>query len=1130
MITVPEFDIQEILVADERKTICRALRQTDGRAVVLKVVTGEFSDSTTAAKLRREYELASQLGLTGTAKLLGIIEFSGGTAIVMDDFGGVALSGQIKNGPLSPARFLPIARQTAAVLADLHRRGVIHKDIKPDNILLNPDTGEVQLIDFGIAVPIAQENVGVVHHRELEGSLPYLSPEQTGRMNRTVDYRTDFYSLGVTFYELLTGRLPFVTADPVELLHAHLARQPQPPSELNPEIPVVLQAIVLKLLEKSPEQRYQSAAGLKADLERGLHLLETTGRIEGFELAAEDRSDRFQIPQKLYGRETEIDLLLDSIDETMQGQARWLLVSGYSGIGKSSLIREIHRPIVAQRGHFATGKFDQFNRNVPYSAVIAAFRELMRQLLSESEENIARWKSELLAALGSNGRVIIDVLPEVQLIVGEQPEIPPLPPSEAQNRFNLVFLKFVQVLANAEHPLVLFLDDLQWADTPSLKLIELLLTDRETAHLLLIGAYRDNEVDATHPLLKSLAGLRETGIDIREIVLKPLGADDLNQMTADTLHCSSAEARPLSDLLLEKTGGNPFFVNEFLKSLHADGLVMFDHSENRWVWDIGQIRQRNITDNVVDLMRGKIGLLDPDARQLCQYAACIGNRFDLATLATVGERSPQAAAKALWPAIREGLVVPVDHAYRLAEVITEAEKMPDIEYRFLHDQVQNAAYVLLDEDSRSALHLRIGRLLRDGLSEAEKNDRVFELVTHFNHGAPLLEDETEKTAVAVLNLRAGQRAKNAAAYEPAFRYLSAGVRLLPADAWQSRYELALELYNECAEAAYLSGDVAEMERLTGVVFGRAKELLHKIKAYSVKIQGYLSLTRNEEALNACLEIMQLLGARFPANPHKLHIVKSLVATKLRLRGKSADFLADLPEMSAPVPVALMEILPYAAAAAYFAKPDLFPLIVFKQVDLSVRYGNHPQSAFAYGTYGLVMCGSTLEFDEGLKFGELSIRLLEKFRAAAAYARVYFLYYGFIRHWRFHFNACTDGLLEGYRKGLETGDFTYGSYCVFNYCSDKFYTGTPLPVLQREMDEYAAALRKIKQNTVSVWLNIPRQTVANLLDEAGFDTGGTDGRVGNDTMKAVRDYQTRMSLLPADGYGGLKVLARLRQGG
>lgn len=1082
MIAIPDFEIIETILSDGQKTVCRAVRRQDGRAVVLKVISDEFPDSTEAIKLRREYELIQKLDFPGISKGLGFSEFSGGFAIVLEDFGGESLMNHIKNGPLPLRNFLAVAQPLAAILVELHRRDIIHKDIKPDNILVNPGTGEVRLIDFGIAAPITQETVGIVSHHELEGSLPYLSPEQTGRMNRPVDYRTDFYSLGVTFYQLLSGRLPFDFNDPVELLHAHLARQPQPLSELDTAIPPGLQAIVHKLMHKSAEQRYQSATGLKNDLERCIQLLEKQGHIQDFTPAAEYFSDRFQIPQKLYGRAEETEILLHTFEETSRGEAKLMLVSGYSGIGKSSLIQEIHKPVVASRGYFTNGKFDQFNRNAPYSAVIAAFRSLIRQLLSESNESVAVWKDKLLAALGVNARVIIDVIPEVQLITGEQPEVAALPPSEAQNRFNLVFLRFVQTFASRQHPLVLFLDDLQWADTPSLKLIELLLSDSETEHLLIIGAYRDNEVDATHPLTKTIQVLKETEGLVREITLKPLPENELNQLVADTLHCPPAETRLLGKLLLQKTGGNPFFVNEFLKSLHSDKLVVFDYSNHHWTWDIERIRERNITNNVVELMSGKIRLLDEQTQRLCQYAACVGNKFDLHTLATVWEKPPQATARTLWPAIMEGLIVPIGHTYRLAEIAAKSEQSLNSEYRFLHDQVQNAAYALLDDNSKQALHLKIGRLLLGSFSERDKNERIFELATQFNHGMALIQDENERLTVARLNLSAGQKAKNAAAYEPAFRYLQAGIRLLPANAWQRSYDLALELHNEAAEAAYLSANPDEMERLTAVVFDNTAELLHQVKAYGIKIQGYLSLTRNEEALNTCLEVLALLGVRFPQNPNKLHIIRSLIATKLRLRGKTADSLVALPDMTAPKQAAIMEILPHTASASYFAKPNLFPLVVFKQVNLSVKYGNHVQSAFAYATYGLVMCGSTLEFDEGIKYGTIAVRLLEKFKAAAVYTKIHYINSNFITHWRYHFRETLGEMTDSYYKGLETGDFLFASYAAFNICTIRYYMGAPLPELKREMDDYAVALRKIKQQLGLGWLNIYRQAAANLMSD------------------------------------------------
>ncbi len=1087
MITIPEFEVQEIIFTEGRKTICRAVRSGDDRTVVLKVVSGELSDSTEAIKLRREYELTRGLDFPGIAKVLDLLEFSSGVAIVMEDFGGMTLSRYEGGKPLTLNAFLRVASQLAAVLTELHRRDVIHKDIKPDNILIKPDTLDIQLIDFSIAVVLSQEAVGTVNHSELEGSLPYLSPEQTGRINRAVDYRTDYYSLGVTLYELLAGRRPFPMEDPVELIHAQLARTPVPLTEVNPAVPEVLQSIVSRLMAKSPERRYQSASGLKYDLDKCQQLIDSQGNIKYFEPGLNDHSDRFRIPEKLYGREQEVQFLLDCFDHVTKGYPALLMVSGFSGIGKSSLIREIHKPIASQQGYFTSGKFDQFNRNAPYSAVIAAFRSLMRQLLSENDEKIAQWKEKLLGALGANGQVIIDVIPETEMIIGPQPEIVELPASEAQNRFNLVFLQFVQTLAAPEQPLVLFLDDLQWADTPSLKLIGLLLSDAETKNLMIIGAYRDNEVDATHPLVKSIQELKLFEGLVREIVLKPLRLTELNQLLVDTLHAGREEVLPLGELILNKTGGNPFFVNEFLKALHADKLIVFDHEHNRWSWDIEKIRERNITDNVVELMRDKIQLLDEQTQRLCQYAACIGNNFDLLTLSTVWEKSPQATAKTLWPAIREGLIVPIGHSYRLAEITRESEKSVNSEYRFLHDQVQNAAYVLMNENSRKVLHLKIARLLSENFTGEEKNERIFELVTHFNLGTSLITEEAERMSVAQLNLQAGKKAKNAAAYEPAYRYLSAGVDMLPSDTWSHYYDLTLDLYNECAEAAYLSANVDEMERLTNLVFVNVTTLLDSVRAYAIKIQGYVSLTRNEAALNTSLEVLKLLGVHFPDHPNKLNIVKSLILTKIRLRGKSADQLVALPVMTDPVKSAVMEILPYAASASYFAKPDLFPLIVFRQVGLSVQFGNHVQSAFAYATYGLVMCGSTLEFDEGLKFGEIAVRLLDKFKTATAFAKVHFLDSGFIRHWRFHFRDCIEGLTAAYHKGLETGDFLFASYSTFQICSIKFYMGQPLDQLREELDAYAAAVHKIKQYTSLNWLNIPRQAIANLTNPDEIST-------------------------------------------
>ncbi len=1081
MITLEGFKIEEMLYQQGPKMVFHATRLKDGIPVILKAVSSESSKLSDILRLRNEYELIKKLNFKGVVNALEMKQTHEGVTVIMEYFEGIDLKEHIKNKKPSLREFLFIAQQLSSILVELHQRQIIHKDIKPDNILINTKTNEIRLIDFGIAVSLSQETIANISHHDFEGSLHYISPEQTGRMNRSVDYRTDFYSLGIMLYEMLAGNKPYESDDPMELLHAHLAKKPTPLADVDSTIPKAMEDLIFKLIEKSPENRYQNALGILADLNTCIQQLEQKNKIEPFSLAKNDLSDRFLISQRLYGREQEVATVIEAFNSVTSGTPALMLVSGFAGIGKSALIREIYKPITEQQGYFISGKFEQFNRDIPYSAVIEAFSRIIQSILSENDKTILYWKEKFLEAVGVNGQIIINVIPQIALILGKQPSVVELPAAESQNRFNYVFQKFAHIIASKEHPLVFFIDDLQWADLPSLKLIELLLTEKVNNYLLILGSYRSNEVSSTHPLMKTMAILKEGNCIIHSIELNALTLTELNELISDTLHCLPNASASLAELILTKTGGNPFFVNEFLKALTADKLIAFNYSSNCWEWNIEKITLRNITDNVVELMSGKIKLLNQKSQLLCRYASCIGSKFDLNTLAALSDNTLAQTAIDLWPAIQEGLILPVGNKYRLAESLQTGDTLPDVEYKFLHDQVQNAAYSLLEKKAKLELHLKIGNLLLASSDEIKTKNKIFDIVNQLNMAIPLVHDSAYLIKIASLNLLAGKKAKDAAAYSPAYKYLKTGIDILPADSWKNHYQLSLDLHNEGAEAAYLNSDPEEMERIISNVLRNTTEILHSVTAYIIKAQAYVSLTRNEDALNTSLEILAKLGVKLPLKPNKLHIIGSLLTTKFKLRGKTKEQLLELPEMKDPRQSAIMEILSTAASPAYFAKPDLFPLIVFRQIQLSVKYGNHLHSGFTYSTYGLIMCGSTNEFDEGQKFGQLAVGLLNRFNANTLYAKIHFLNGFFIRIWKLHYRDVIDELMDAYQKGLETGDFLFASYAAFNIQAVGYYTGTPLPVLKIQMDAYATALLKIKQHLGLGWLNIYRQAVANLLD-------------------------------------------------
>ena len=656
-IQIAGYSIQEQIYAGTRTLVYRGRRDRDQMPVVIKVMRNEYPTFTEIVQFRNQYTIAKNLDLSSVIKPYSLEPYRNGYALVMEDMGGISLKawglGDGEDGQSPIIKFLALAIQIVSILDQLHRNRVIHKDIKAANILINPDTKLLKLIDFSISSLLPRQTQQQQNPNVLEGTLAYISPEQTGRMNRGIDYRTDFYSLGVTFYELLTGELPFTSDDPMELVHCHIAKLPPPASFVNPNIPVILSDTIAKLMAKNAEDRYQSALGLKHDLETCQHQLQETGTINHFRLGQRDISDRFLIPEKLYGREQEVATLLQAFDRVSLGATEMMLIAGFSGIGKTVVVNVVHKPIVRQRGYFIKGKYDQFQRNIPFSAFVQAFRDLMEQLLAESDAQLQQWKNKILSALGENGQVIIDVIPELEKIIGKQPPVSEVSGMAAQNRFNLLLLKTIKIFTTIEHPLVIFLDDLQWTDSASLNLMQLLMSEQNTGYLLLIGAYRDNEVSPAHPLILTLEEIQKSGVSINTITLSPLNLTDLNDLVADTLSCSAELALPLTKIIYQKTQGNPFFSNQFLKSLYEDGLITFNFDARYWQSDIAKIRTLGLTDDVVEFVALQLQKLPLQTQEVLKLAACIGNQFDLNTLAIVNEKSEAETAADLWKALEK---------------------------------------------------------------------------------------------------------------------------------------------------------------------------------------------------------------------------------------------------------------------------------------------------------------------------------------------------------------------------------------------------------------------------------------------------------------------------------------------
>ncbi|WNZ26306.1 PAS domain S-box protein [Leptolyngbya sp. NK1-12] len=1101
MIALSGIAIQSKIYESSNSLVYRGIRTQDERAIVVKMLKQDYPSPQELTRYRQEYEITRSLNLEGVVKAYRQQDYQRTLVILLEDFGGESLEQWMRQQsgfcPMSLPAFLRLAIALTDILGSIHANTIIHKDINPGNIVFNPDTGVVKMIDFGIATRFNRTNPTFKSHYSLEGTLAYLSPEQTGRMNRSLDYRTDFYSLGITFYELLTGHLPFPTTNLLELIHCHIAKQPVPPHEMNATIPKPVSDIILKLMAKNAEDRYQSAWGIKADLEICVHQLEQSGQIERIELGLQDVSAQFQIPQKLYGREAEIAALSAAFDrvagrETERGRhgegetnniplsssalasSEMLLVSGYAGIGKSALVQELYKPITQKRGYFISGKFDQLQRNIPYSAIADALQKLVQQLLGEPDEQLQQWRSRLLTALGSNGQIIIDVIPEVELIIGKQLPVPEVGATEAQNRFNRVFQQFIRVFCSQEYPLVIFLDDLQWADSATLKLIELMMLDEQTQFLFLIGAYRDNEVNLAHPLALTLERLRKQRAVLQEIILAPLTLEPLSQLIAETLHQNTDTVRSLAELVLHKTEGNPFFVGEFLRMLHSENLLTFDAALSSWQWNTAQIQAQNMTDNVVELLLLKLQKLPEGTQQMLRLAACVGAEFDLETLAIVGEQSPQAISLDLLAAIQADLIQP------LSEL---DENLLVQEYKFLHDRVQQAAYALIDESQKQVVHLQIGRnLLKKTLPE-QLSERLFKIVDHLNHGIELISDQAERNEIARLNLIAGQKAKAATAYEAAFKYFTAGIQLLDTDSWLSEYDLTLALYSETAGAAYLHGRFDQMEQLAEVVLDRAKTVLDKAQIYDSRIQGYLSQGNLKEALKIGLEVLKLLGVILPENPSELDVRGGLEETAARLAEREIEDLVKLPEMTAPEPLAAMSILANIGAAAFIVSPPLVILITCKTVNLSINYGNSIWSPLYYAAYGFVLCGVVQDIELGYKFGQLALSLAERLNTKKGKAKALQLFSDHVMQWKVHLKETIPLLVEAYQEGVETGDFETAGYAAYDVCYNSFFVGEELTQLEQKTATYSKAVDRIRRESPSTWIAIVWQTILNLLDRS-----------------------------------------------
>ena len=1084
------YRITQEIYTSYKTLVYRGIRESDQKPVILKTLNTEFPTLAEITRLKHEYKILKNINLDGVAKIYALEKCQHSYVLIQEDFNARSLKDIIldKNTEkFNIADTLKLFIEISNTLGEIHTNQIIHKDINPSNILINSELQQIKIADFSISSCLNRENHQLSNFSLLEGTPAYISPEQTGRMNRTLDYRTDLYSLGVTIYEMLTGQLPFSNTDLLELIHCHISQLPIPPHQLNSEVPEEISALVMKLLSKNADERYQSAFGLKYDLEICLHQLLNVGNIYELNLGGLDHSSQFLIPQKLYGRSQEVNTLKGAFEHVSTGAVEIIFISGYSGVGKTSIVNEVHKSMVQHRGYFISGKFDQFQRDIPYSALIKAFHSLINQLLTEPSDRIQHWQDVLLSNIGHNGQVLIDVIPEIELIIGPQNPVPKLGLTESQNRFNQVFKDFISVFTQEEHPLVFFLDDLQWADSDSLNLLQLLLTDPSRQYLLVIGAYRDNEVSSTHILLQTIKKIQQFNPSTHNIFLEPLGINCIRQLVNDTLNCEDSRSTPLTDFIFNITAGNPFFLTQFLQTLHQEEFLKFDFSEQKWKWDMEQIQAIKISDyNVVDLVARNLLRLPKHTQEVLKLASCIGNQFDLNVLSTIRQKKQSDTASDLWEALQEGLVIPLSDAYKIPLVVDQdfsidTESLPEeVKYRFLHDRVQQASYSLIPDPEKKYTHLKIGRLLLEYNSFEILGDNIFDIVNHMNVGLELIESISERNQLAELNLIAGKKAKSSAAYESAARYFRLGIKLLSQSSWQDQYDLTFSLYIEALESEYINTNFENAKKLSELILKQSRTLVEQVRVHELKIPYYFSQNQLQEAIDTALDVLTMLGINLPRRPNKLNILLGLLRTKLTQGRQKIDDLIHLPSMTEPTKIAAMQILMAVIPAAFVARPNLFPLVVLKMVNLSLVYGNSSLSAVGYNNYGTICCAILKDIESGFRYNQLALSLQNKYNSKELKSRIYFVFNAFVRHWKEPLSDAVKSLKEGLNSGLETGDVEHVGHCSAFYCSYLYSTGEPLDYVYMEHEKHIDLLKKYKQDFDLIHVQIWSQTISNLM--------------------------------------------------
>lgn len=1090
-----------------RSKIHRGKRISDGLPVIMKIKNKDYQSNKDMKRIQEEFEIGKRINSSNVIKYIDLIKYNNGFAIIQEDFRGETLEKFIKSNQFNLKEFLFISIQICNALKKIHSENIVHGAINPLNILYNRKTRNVKIIDFSSAVNLSKRSYVLEDNNIPEVYLNYISPEQTGRMNRTIDYRSDFYSLGITLYEMLTGKVPFQSKNPMELIYSHIAREPEDINKINCYVPKIISDIVMKLLEKSPNNRYKSVSGLKRDLERCLVYMENNS-IESFKLGEYDFSGELFIPQKLYGREKEIDMLLKSFDRVAEGAVELLFILGLPGIGKSALVKEICKCIQYKNGYFTVGKFEQFQNDIPYSAIIQSLEDFINQLLMKPSSELKIWKESILKAVGNNGQVIIDVIPALELIIGKQQPIPQLGVVETQNRFNYVFQSFIQIIATSKHPLVIFIDDWQWADSASLNFIKMITTNQSNNHLLVIGAYRDNDTSILSPVMSWTNELIENKTKMSVINLKPLRKNDVMLLLKDTLVGLEQDLigiQELASCICNKTHGNPFFVKQFLESLYDLKYLWFDYKLIKWCFDIEEIKKMNITDNVVDLLNRKINTLNPAAVQWLKYGASIGNTFDLKTLILVSDNPKEIILYSLQEAVQSGLIYVNESEFLHME-------QEDIKFKFVHDRIQQAVYSLISEKEKYIIHMQLGMLYLNNYNNLNNSEQLFEIVGQLNAASKIIRDKEKRFELAELNLKAGIMAKKSSANFSAYTYFNEGIKLLNNNAWEDNYDLTLQLYSEITEAAYLIKKYSEVDEFAEYVLNNGKKLMDKIKVYKVKIEACQVQLNLKDTIKISISVLELLGIYIPRDPDSCDALEAFKGTWNVLSEMQTEELINLPPMKDTVKLAAMQILLSSFSAAYQLNSMLGNIMTCKMIELTVEYGSTPFIPAVYSFYANTLCSNINNIELGDKLEEyiklayklvkISNKFVENPTMKQYRSLVLDIDNIIVKHWKEHIGETLAPCMEGYYSGVENGNFEYAGYCASMYSKNSLYSGQILSIVQNEIDLNIKRLQKIQQGLSIIWIKIFGQVVQNLQGDC------------ENVLEFNGDYFNEIRMLPA----------------